>query len=272
MWAWVNGDLTPLEQGRISVVDHGFTVGDGVFETLKITSGQPYALTRHLRRLARSAAGLDLPVPDEALVREAVAAVCAQQPYDLGVLRITYASGPGPLGSQRGDQGCTLVVVSMPGKPWPASTKVHRSQWPRNERSPLAGLKTTSYAENAVALAAAKRTGASEAVMANLAGYLCEGTGSNVFVVVEGHVLTPPLASGCLAGVTRGLVLDWFEVEEANLPFDVLNTADEVFLTSCTRDIHPVHAVDERTISDWPVTAELVGRFRELCRANPDPL
>jgi branched-chain amino acid aminotransferase len=268
----VNGALTPLEQATVRVVDHGFTVGDGVFETLKITGGQPYALTRHLRRLGRSAAGLDLPIPDEALVRDAIAAVCGRQRYDLGVLRVTYTSGPGPLGSQRGDQGCTLSVVSMPGKPWPASTKVHRSQWSRNERSPLAGLKTTSYAENAVALAAAKSVGASEAVMGNLAGKLCEGTGSNVFVVVHGQLLTPPLTSGCLAGVTRGLVLDWFDVEEVDLPFEVLDTADEVFLTSCTRDIHPVHAVDQRTFSDWPVTAQLAQRFRELCASNPDPL
>lgn len=272
MWAWVNGALTPLEQGVIAVVDHGFTVGDGVFETLKVEQGTPYALTRHLRRLARSAAGLDLPTPDESLVRDAVAQVCQRQPYELGVLRITYTSGPGPLGSQRGDHGCTLTVVSMPGRPWPASTKVHRSQWPRNDRSPLAGLKTTSYAENAVALAAAKRIGASEAIMANLDGQLCEGTGSNVFIVHDGQVYTPPLASGCLAGVTRGLVLDWFEVTEAALPFEALLTADEVFLTSCTRDIHPVHAVDERSIAQWPVTAAMAQEFRRRCLADPDPL
>lgn len=272
MWAWVNGALTPIEQGTVRILDHGFTVGDGVFETLKITGGVPYALTRHLRRLVRSAAGLDLPVPDEALVRSAVAQVCAQRPYDLGVLRITYTSGPGPLGSQRGDQGCTLAVVSMPGKPWPPSTKVHRSQWPRNERSPLAGLKTTSYAENAVALAAAKRVGASEAVMGNLAGELCEGTGSNVFVVVDGQVFTPPLSSGCLAGVTRSLVLDWFDVTQADLPLGVLDSADEVFLTSCTRDIHPVHAVDDRALADSPVTRAMAQEFTRLCRSNPDPL
>lgn len=272
MWAWVNGALTPVEQAVIGVADHGFTVGDGVFETIKIERGRPYALTRHLRRLAKSAAGLDLPVPDESLVREAVSQVCQRQPYDLGVLRITYTSGPGPLGSQRGDQGCTLAVVSMPGKNWPASTKVHCSQWPRNQRSPLTGLKTTSYAENAVALAAAKQVGASEAVMANLDGQLCEGTGSNVFIVAEGQVYTPPLTSGCLAGVTRGLVLDWFDVTEADVPFEALLTADEVFLTSCTRDIHPVHAVDDRTIAHWPVTAAMAQEFRQRCQADPDPL
>lgn len=271
MWSWINGALTPLGEGTVGVTDHGFTVGDGVFETLKIERGTPFALTRHVRRLARSAAGLALPEPDEDLVREAVAQVCEAEPYDLGVLRITYTSGPGPLGSMRGDDGCTLALVSMPGKQWPDSTKVHVSQWPRNERSPLVGLKTTSYAENAVALAAAQRTGASEAVMANLSGRLCEGTGSNVFVVLDGVVVTPPLSDGCLAGVTRGLVLEWLDVEERSLPLEVLQSADEVFLTSCTRDIHPVHAVDERVLGSWPVTAAMRERFLVKCAQDPDP-
>lgn len=272
MWSWVDGVVAPVEEAVIKVIDHGFTVGDGVFETIKIAAGEPQALTRHLRRLQRSAEGLALPAPHESVVRAAVAEVCARHRYDLGVLRITYTSGPGPLGSNRGDQGCTLAVVTMPGKPWPASTKVHVSQWPRNERSPLAGLKTTSYAENAVALAAAKRTGATEAVMANLAGALCEGTGSNVFVVIDGEIYTPPLSDGCLAGVTRGLVLDCFTVHERTMPLEVLLTADEVFLTSCTRDIQPVHAVDDRQLDSWPVTAGMVEEFLSYCSRNPDPL
>lgn len=272
MWCWVNGALSPLDEGVVAVTDHGFTVGDGVFETLKIDHGVPIALTRHLRRLRVSAAGMGLPEPDDAMVRDAVAAVCGKQPYPLGVLRITYTSGPGPLGSMRGDQGCTLAVVSMPGTPWPESTKVHVSRWPRNERSPLAGLKSTSYAENAVTLAEAHAQGASEALLGNLAGDLCEGTGSNVFVVVDGSVFTPPLHSGCLAGVTRGLVLEWLDVQERDLPLDVVHRADEVFLTSSTRDIHPVHAVDGRTFDSWPVTAAMREEFLRRLSEDPDPL
>lgn len=272
VWAWVNGVVARADEAAVQVIDHGFTVGDGVFETIKTNEGVPFALTRHLRRLARSAHGLGLPAPDEAMVRDAVDEVCRREPYDLGVLRITYTSGPGPLGSQRGDTGCTLAVVGMPGRPWPDSTKAHVSQWPRNERSPLVGLKTTSYAENAVALAVAKQHGASEAIMANLAGNLCEGTGSNVFVVIDGEVFTPPLSDGCLAGVTRGLVIDWFDVREQTLPMSVLHVADEVFLTSCTRDIHPVHAVDDRVIERWPVTASMVTQFAEHCAQDADPL
>ena len=117
--------------------------------------------------------------------------------------------------------------------------------WPRNERGALAGLKTTSYGENVVMLAYAKERGATEAVMANLAGDLCEGTGSNVFYVVDGELRTPTLDSGCLAGVTRALVLDWYGGREVDEPIDVVRRASEVFLASTTRDVQPVSAWDD---------------------------
>ncbi len=214
MWCWINGVTGPVAQASVNVLDHGFTVGDGVFETLKTVDGVPFALTRHLHRLNHSATGLGLPALDPDAVRAAVADVLAMRTYPLGVLRITYTSGPGPLGSQRGDQGTTLAAVSMPGSPWPPTTRIATSRWPRNDRSALVGLKTTSYAENAVCLAHAKAAGASEAILANLAGALCEGTGSNVFIVVNGEVITPPLSDGCLAGITRDLVVQWCDVSE----------------------------------------------------------
>ena len=104
--------------------------------------------------------------------------------------------------------------------------------WPRNERGALAGLKTTSYAENVVALAYAQERGAGEAVFANLAGHLCEGTGSNVFYVVDGELRTPTLASGCLAGISRALLLEWYGGREVDEPVEVLDEADEIFLVS----------------------------------------
>ncbi len=109
----------------------------------------------------------------------------------------------------------------------------------------MAGLKSTSYAENVLVLARAKSLGADEALLPNLAGNLCEGTGSNVFVVRDGVILTPPLSSGCLAGITRELAIEWCQaagitVVERDLPITALATVDEVFITSSTRDVHPV--------------------------------
>ncbi len=115
--------------------------------------------------------------------------------------------------------------------------------WPRNERGALAGLKTTSYAENVVALAYARERGRGEAIFANLAGHLCEGTGSNVFYVVDGELRTPTLASGCLAGISRDLLLEWYGAREVDEPVEVLAEADEIFLVSTTRDVQPVHRV-----------------------------
>lgn len=272
MWVWIDGELSEGDQPGISVVDHGFTVGDGVFETIKVTHGEPIALTRHLQRLDHSATGLGLPTVDHDTVRDAVAQVLHQQPHELGVLRVTYTSGPGPLGSDRGSDGCTLAVVSRPGKPWPETAKVAVSPWPRNERSPLTGLKTTSYAENAVILAQAKRQGASEAILANLAGNLCEGTGSNVFVVIDGTVYTPPLSDGCLAGITRALVAEWFDIIERTLPISALADADEVFITSSTRDVHPVRAVDDRGVqAPGPLTEMIRAGYAERIAQDRDP-
>src|SRR5205085_3621527 len=117
-------------------------------------------------------------------------------------------------------------------------------------------LKTTSYDENVVALAYAHVRGASEAVFANLAGHLCEGTGSNVFYVVEGELRTPTLDAGCLAGISRALLLEWYGGREVDEPIEVLRTADEVFLVSTTRDVQPVSRVDDRVLDvPGPVTA-----------------
>ncbi|QCW51041.1 aminodeoxychorismate lyase [Nocardioides dongxiaopingii] len=259
MRAWIDGHLLDDPDGpAVSVVDHGLTVGDGVFEAVKVVDGRPFALGLHLERLQRSAAGLGLPAVDLALVREGVDAVLSGQDLTLGRIRIrvTVTGGPAPLGSGRGEHPPTLVVVAAPMDPTPDTTSVVTVPWPRNERGALAGLKTTSYAENVVALAEARRRGATEAIFANLAGHLCEGTGSNVFYVVDGELRTPTLASGCLAGVTRALLLDWYGGREVDEPIGVAEAADEVFLVSTTRDVQAVTRWGERELPVGPLTQD----------------
>ncbi|MEU4114635.1 aminodeoxychorismate lyase [Kitasatospora sp. NPDC028055] len=270
--SWVNGTLVDSADAAVSVLDHGLTTGDGVFETMKSVDGRAFAVTRHLDRLTRSARGLGLPDPDHAVVREACAQVLAANPAPLGRLRVTYTGGDAPLSSERGTTGPTLVVAFNAIGPRPDETAVAVVPWRRNEHSAVAGLKTTSYAENVVALAAAHRTGASEALFANTAGRLCEGTGSNVFVVLGGRLLTPPLASGCLAGITRQLVIDWCGAEEADLPLGALEEAEEIFLTSTTRDVQAVTRVDDRRLpGTGPVTAKAMAVFAERSGDDLDP-
>ncbi|MCU1374316.1 MAG: pabC, partial [Actinomycetia bacterium] len=225
---WVNGELVAAGDASVPALDHGMTVGDGVFETLRIYGGVPFAADRHLDRLARSGAGLGLDLPDRALLERALAEVVAAGGLSDGRVRLTVTAGAGPLGSARIAGACTVVAAVAPLDPASPTTDAITVPWVRNERSPLAGLKTTSYAENVVALARAKAAGASEALFANTRDELCEGTGTNVFVVVGGALLTPPLSSGCLAGVTRELVLECTGAEEQVLPFAVLQDADEV--------------------------------------------
>ncbi|MEU8892084.1 aminodeoxychorismate lyase [Streptomyces sp. NPDC048442] len=273
MKVWVNGALVDADAARVSVLDHGMTVGDGVFETMKAVDGKAFALTRHLNRLTTSARGLGLPDPDLDEVRRACAVVLDANPMPLGRLRVTYTGGVSPLGSDRGDAVPTLIVALGETVRRPDSTAVVTVPWTRNERSALAGLKTTSYAENVVALARAREHGASEALFANTVGRLCEGTGSNVFVVLDGQLLTPPVASGCLAGITRALAVEWAGAREADLPFDVLEQAEEIFLTSTLRDVQAVHRVDGRELPGvpGPVTAKAMRVFDERAGDDLDP-
>ncbi|MEW1693530.1 aminodeoxychorismate lyase [Streptomyces sp. NPDC091265] len=273
MKIWVNGELRAADEARVSVLDHGLTVGDGIFETVRTADGRPFALTRHLDRLARSARGLGLPEPDLDEVRRACDAVIEANPAPLGRMRITYTGGISPLGSDRGTDGPGLVVALGEVKRRPDTTAVVTVPWTRNERGALVGLKTTSYAENVLALARAHEQGASEALFANTVGELCEGTGSNVFVVLDGKLYTPPLASGCLAGITRALAVEWTGAQEAALPFDVLERAEEIFLTSTLRDVQAVHRVDGRELPDGPgpVTAKAMRVFDERAGNDLDP-
>ncbi|MEV8402749.1 aminotransferase class IV [Streptomyces niveus] len=273
MMIWVNGGLRAADAAQVSVLDHGLTVGDGIFETVKTVRGRPFALTRHLDRLTRSARGLGLPDPDHDEVRAACAAVLDANPVDMGRLRITYTGGLSPLGSDRGDAGPTLVVAVGETHRRPDTTAVITVPWTRNERGAVTGLKTTSYAENVVALARAREQDASEALFANTVGDLCEGTGSNVFVVLDGQLHTPPVSSGCLAGITRALTVDWAGAQETRLPFDVLDRADEIFLTSSLRDVQAVHRVDGRTLpgAPGPVTVKAMRVFEERAAGDLDP-
>lgn len=252
MRVWANGTLLDDPHDPVlSVLDHAFTVGDGVFETVKVVDGTPFAMRRHLDRLERSAAGLGLDCPDRPVVGDAVAAVLDGASWPLGRLRITLSGGPGPAGTQRGTEGPTLVVVAGPLDPPPESTVAVTVPWRRNDQGATAGLKTTSYAENVIALAYARERGATEAIFANTKGLLCEGTGTNVFYARDGRLYTPTLRAGCLAGVTRALVLEWCAeladgVVEMDEPVEVLASADEIFLASTTRDVQAVHRCDER--------------------------
>jgi len=267
---WLNGAVVDEADARLSVLDHGVTVGDGAFETLRVYAGRPFSVDRHLERLAASAAGLGLPPISMESVRAGIAAVVSANELGDAALRVTLTSGPGPTGSARGEGPPTIVVSSSAAPDWAPTSSVWVAPWPRNERGAMVGIKTTSYAENVVALAWSRERGGDEALLVNLAGNLCEGTGSNLFVVVNDRLLTPPLSAGCLAGVTRALILEAsVGAEEADLSRADLAGATEAFLTSSTRHVHPIATVDGHplTAAPGPHTTEAAVAFAALRRA-----
>ncbi|MGZ4678362.1 MAG: aminotransferase class IV [Acidimicrobiia bacterium] len=278
MQVCVNGELGPADVLRVSPLDHGLLVGDGVFETLRVYDGVPFAWTRHLQRLERSATGLGLELPSIAMLRDQADRVLAANGLRAARLRITITGGPAPLGSERAHVAPTVVVAASALTPWPETADVVIVPWSRNENSATAGLKTISYADNVRALAFAHEHGASEALFANTRGELCEATGSNVFLVTGGHLTTPPADSGCLLGVTRALVLELarslgIPASEPPLGLDSIAHADEAFLSSTTREVQAIAHVDGAPLpaAPGPVTRRLAAEFAALVARDVDP-
>jgi branched-chain amino acid aminotransferase len=270
---WFNGRrYDDPQQATIAATDHGLLVGDGVFETLKVTEQGAFAVRRHLNRMSRSAAALGLPAPDHTLIREGIAAVLEGRDFPRGKLRITYTGGRGPLGSEAPYGPPSLVIALAPADPAAPLTSIVTAPWTRNERGALAGVKSTSYAENVRTLGYAAERGCTEAIFLNTAGHLCEGTGTNIFLVFGDTIVTPPLSSGPLAGVTRELIMERTMMEERDLTLNEAKAADEAFLTSSMRDIQGIARWDDQTFSRTrPITHSLATRFADWFEADIDP-
>lgn len=279
---WVDGSLHAANEPVISAGNHGFTVGDGVFETLAVRKGKAFALTRHLVRLQYSLDRMGMRAIDMAEVRDGVRKVIAESPGDVVRLRITVVSGPGPMGSVRGTGAPNVLIWGAPGVV-PTVCRATRVPWKRNERSAIAGVKSTSHAENVVMAQFAAGKGADEALISNTHGYLCEGTGTNIFIERRGEVLTPPLSSGCLAGITRGLVLEWGA--STGLPVRVaapgeleMSVLDEVMhgeafaaVTSSTRGVQPIVWLDGVDVAKGPLLRKLSDLYELHADVESDP-
>ena len=275
---WLNGDLKAITDARIDPFDHGLLTGDGVFETLIVYNGKPFALRRHCERLSRSTAVLGLEAPSQEVLAKAINEVIKANGSSSGRLRITVTGGPAPLGSEKGEATSTLIVAYASLPPHGPEAHLVTVPYRRNEHGALTNHKTISYGENVVALAHAKKQGGTEAIFANTAGSLCEGTGSNLFIVYEDELITPPISSGCLPGVTRALVLDLCETEgltvsQRNVPLRALNEATEAFLTSTLREVQPVRTVDGSELPQCPgpISSKLRGAYQKLIQERVDP-
>lgn len=270
---WVDGDFVADGALALRPDDHGL-VGDGAFEAIKVRNGRPFALTRHLRRLEHSAGALGLSV-DRSVIEGGIAAILGHE-ITKGRscwLRVTLTGGSAPMGTGGMGATPTVVLALAPMAPWPPTCDVAITPWSRNEHGPTTGLKTISYADNVIALRWAHQRNADEGLLTNTTGALCEGTGSNLFAVVRDQLVTPPLSAGCLAGITRELLLEELnEAIEADISPSELRSASEAFLTSTSRDVHPIATVDGVALADapGPVTTRVAEVFARIA-VSDDP-
>lgn len=266
-WVWVDGRVQGPDEAAFRGNDPGALVGHGVYDTTRIVRDEPFAMTRHLRRLRRSAALAEVPVPwSDAELRAACESLVGAAPPvpdgHLGRLRLTVTAGA---------SSPALLLTHVPE--WPATSAVVVVDRAIDAADPLRGAKVVSRLAETLALAEAWRRGADEALRFTRAGHLSEGSASNVFLVLDGRVVTPSLATGCLPGITRELVMELTDVDERDdLDAEDLARADEVFLTSGTRNVHPVGSLDGRTLdAPGPRTAAIAEAYRDLQARTLDP-
>ncbi len=259
----LNGKLIDGDNLRPELADPAFLTGDGIFETIAARQGKPVALTRHLRRLSRSAAALGYPLPPSEEIRDLIAACLEKNAMDQARLRLTVTA-----------QTLLLQVLPHPGHPDLA--RVVTVPFRRNEHGALAGHKSLSYGENLVALRLARSRGADEAIFLNTAGAICEGATTNLFVAVDGRIVTPPLSSGCLPGVTREILLEkgreeGLPVGEADIHPGDIGRIEGAFLTSSLRGVQPVRVWDDRELDHSSSGCrDLVDAYREWIRREMD--
>jgi len=282
---WFNGEIHAAHDPVVTALDRGLLVGDGVFDTCVVVGGRPFALRRHLARLEHSASLAGLPRPPIDVITQAALDLAGRLDGATGRLRVTWTAGAAEGGPARGESSPTLLLTAeaeavphpAPGTaPGRVRTALVVVPWVRNERSPLVGVKSTSYAENVLSLEYARSHGGTEAALGNTRGELCEGSWSNLFIEADGELLTPPLTSGCLAGVTRELVLEWgaaagLPVREETIPMERFAATPHAAVTSATRGIVPVDTIDGRQLPAGPVTLQMQAVFAERVSEDLDP-
>ncbi len=264
---WHDGRIDPVDRPIARADDHGLLMADGVFESLAVRDGRPRWLDRHLRRhrVGLDRLSITSTTSDDEL-RGAIDELLAASGLSDARLRITTTAGPGPSPRQRGDRPTTFVTIAPLG-PSPSSTTVTMVPWVRNERSPVAGIKSLEWSVNAFALRTAADAGFDNALFCDSTGRLSECATANLFLVLDDDIVTPPLTTGCLAGVVREVLVECGAATERELwPAD-LHEAAGAFLTASTTGVVPVAAVDERV---YPIDLAAFARARAALDAATD--
>ncbi|MDQ2929236.1 MAG: aminotransferase class IV [Gemmatimonadota bacterium] len=275
---WLNGVERSIDEPQLSPLDRGFTLADGLFETMRMTNGVIFRLDAHLDRLCIGARILGIPIAPTLRDHVAASARTAHTAgYAHASVRLTVTRGPAPPGLAPPPHPAPTIALTMapfapPDMPRPLVAAMASAR--RNEYALTSGIKTLSYTESVLALAQAKAAGADDAIFLDTAGHVSEATASNIFAMIDGTLVTPPLSCGVLPGITRAAVLELAHALEINttereMAEPELAMASELFLTSSIREIAPLVRVATTAIGMGrcgPVTQRIIEAYAALVR------
>ena len=284
MKIYIDGEFYEKEHAKISVFDHGLLYGDGVFEGIRFYNRRVFRLEEHIDRLYDSARAICLSIPlDKPAMIAATLETIRRNELSDGYVRLVVTRGDGDLGLNPAlCPKATVIIIAAKITLYPESAYENglmvvtcaTRRIPHGSLSPM--VKSLNYLNNVLAKIEAQNAGAGEGLMLNEQGYVAECTGDNVFIVKNGRIYTPPIASGALAGVTRAVVFALasaagIPISEPDITRYDLWTADECFLTGTAAEIIPVVTLDRRDIGDGkpgPMTKQLMTRFHELTQST----
>ncbi len=286
---YVNGEFVAHDEARISVFDRGFLYGDGVFEGIRAYGGRVFRLEQHLARLYRGAKAILLDMPmTQAEMQETVVECVRRNGHSDAYIRLVVSRGSGDLGlDPRNCRTKATVVIIVdrlalyPKEAYENGLDVITCFTRRNLPAALnPEVKSLNYLNNILAKIEVGRAGAHEGLMLNHLGYVAEATGDNIFLVRNGRIITPPVHSGILEGITREVVFELagmmnVPLLEDNVTLYQVYTADECFMTGTAAEIVPVARVDGRVIGDGkagPITKRLMERFKEVTLTEGVPV
>ena len=282
---YIDGKYYPKSEAKISVYDHGLLYGDGVFEGIRAYNGIVFKLKEHIDRLYRSAHPIFLNIPlTKAELTEALLETLKKNNLTDAYIRLVVTRGVGDLGlDPRKCPKATIIIITEPRLVLHSPEKLERGistviTWVRRNSVDAATheLKSLNYLNSILGKIEANNSGVDEALCLDKTGFVCEGVGENIFIVQDGKLLTPPLSSGALDGITRTFVINLakkmgIEVTERNITPNELFTADEAFFTGTAAEVAPIHDVNGRVIGagkQGPVTKRIM---QEFLKALKDP-
>ncbi|WP_339060032.1 branched-chain-amino-acid transaminase [Tepidibacillus marianensis] len=283
-WIYMNGEFVQKEEAKVSVFDHGFLYGDGIFEGIRVYNGNVFRLREHVKRLYDSAKSIMLEIgmtPEE--ITEAIVSTVRKNNFRDAYIRLVISRGVGDLGLD--PYKCSKPEIFIIVQPLALFPKEHYEKGikivsvPTRRNTPDAlnpQIKSLNYLNNVLVKLEANRAGASEALMLNANGYVAEGSGDNIFIVKNGVLYTPPTYLGALEGITRQAIMDvardlGYQVIEQPFTRHDVYVADEVLLTGTAAEVIAVIDVDGRQIGDGapgPITKKLLVEFRKIVQLD----